>query len=87
MRTWLKRMSISSVIMYVMNENKIRLLGNMVKENLPENCGYAVLVFNFDRSNTLINFVTNADQKDMIRSLKEMAQRLENGEVFLFNQN
>jgi hypothetical protein len=54
---------------------------------IPENCGYAVLVFNFDQRNTLVNFVTNGDHDDMIRSLKEMAQRLENKEVFVFNHN
>lgn len=70
-----------------MNERKIRSLGKVVKNMIPENCGYAVLVFNFDQRNTLVNFVTNADHDDMIRSLKEMAQRLENGEVFVFNSN
>jgi hypothetical protein len=70
-----------------MTENEMRSIGSNVKEMIPKNCGYAVLVFHFDQRNTLVNFVTNGNHDDMIRSLKEMAQRLENGEVFVFNHN
>ena len=67
-------------------ERKIRHIGKTVKEMIPENCGYAVFIFTFDKPG-LCNYVSNGSQEQMINAISEIKRRSESGEVFKFNQN
>ena len=50
-----------------------RVVGNMV----PQGWGFTVLCFSFGE-NGFMNYVSNANRQDMIKSLREMVEKLEN---------
>lgn len=48
-----------------------------VKKEIPEGYGFMILVFEFNKPG-ISNYISNAQRPDMIKSLRETADRLEN---------
>ena len=60
-------------------EDLMRLLGSAVEHTLKDNVGnkgFALLVFEFHEPG-IANYISNAKREDMIKSLRETADRLE----------
>lgn len=53
-----------------------REVGRLIGSAVPEGYGFAVLVFSFGPGGAT-TYVSNADRADMIRALRECADRLE----------
>lgn len=58
-------------------ETKTAEIGRILGAAVPKGCGFAFLLFNFGE-NGFMNWVSNAQRKDMIAALKEMIHKLEN---------
>lgn len=58
-------------------ERKMQGIAGAVKPMVPEGCGFAVLVFHYGEGG-FMNWVSNAQRADMIKALREMADKLEN---------
>lgn len=56
-------------------------MGKRVAEMLPSDFGFAILVFPLG-SGGESNYISNADRSDMIKALRETANRLENKEDY-----
>lgn len=59
----------------------MRYLGKQLKESLPDKYGYCLLVFPFYNSG-MANYVSTANRADMIKCLREAADRLERKQDF-----
>lgn len=57
------------------DEQKLRLMGDLLSKQF-EGFGFALIVFPFGDSGTS-NYISNAERKDMIKALRETADRLE----------
>lgn len=55
-------------------------IGRAIKEHLPKNVGFVLLMFDFGEDG-FMNYLSNADRKAMIISLKELVRVLEQGEL------
>ncbi len=64
-----------------MSAQAMRNMGDAVKKFLPEDFGFALIVFPFDTPGTS-NYVSNAERTSMITALRETADRLEKKQVF-----
>lgn len=66
----------------------MKTIGMILKEILPENMGFTLLTFNFGDAG-LCNYISDANREDMIKSLRETADRLEfnRGIIQTPNQN
>lgn len=63
-------------------EDLMRLIGQAVDHTLKDNVGHkgwALLVFDFHESG-IANYISNANRQDMIKLLRETADRIENNE-------
>ena len=58
-------------------ERKMQGIAAAVKALVPEGWGFAVLCFSYGE-NGFMNWVSNAQRDDMIKALREMADKLEN---------
>lgn len=56
-------------------ERRVRPILDHIKENVPDGTGFAVLLFRFDGPEA--TYGSNARRKEMIQSLRECADRLE----------
>lgn len=56
-------------------ESSVTPLLHHIKANVPEGCGFALLVFRFDGKEA--TYGSNAQRPDMIKALRETADRLE----------
>lgn len=65
-----------------MSAQAMKKMGEMVKKMLPKEFGYAILVFPFHNPEGVSNYVSNAVREDMIKVLRETADRLEKKEDF-----
>jgi hypothetical protein len=54
------------------------LLGDLLKEMLPENVGFTLLTFINDEAGTC-NYISSANRSDMINGLRKTADRLASG--------
>lgn len=57
---------------------QMRNMGDALIEALPEGVGFALLVFATNEPG-LCNYISNAKREDMIKALRETADRLEQG--------
>lgn len=56
----------------------MRALGDAIKAVIPENFGFALVIFPFSKPGTA-NYISNARREDMIKALREKADILEKG--------
>lgn len=56
-------------------EQKMQSLARVIAGSIPQGCGFALLVFAFEGPEA--SYVSNANRSDMIRALRECADRLE----------
>ena len=54
----------------------MQALGGVIKDVLPKDMGFALLVFNFDAPG-IGNYISNGSRENMITSLRETASILE----------
>lgn len=59
--------------------NGMRLLADLLKELLPKEWGFVLLTYPFGGVKGLANYVSNAQRQDIIKFLRETANRLEKG--------
>lgn len=59
--------------------NGMRELGTILKNTLPKNSCFVLLVAPFGGEKGLANYISNANRKDIINFLRETATRLERG--------
>lgn len=58
-------------------ERKMQSIARVVGNMVPQGWGFAVLCFSFGE-NGFMNWVSNAQRQDMIKALRECADKLEN---------
>lgn len=68
-----------------MNESVINFIAGQIEEILtrffgPKKIGFALILFKFGQSG-LGNYVSNARREDVIKSLRETADRIEKNEI------
>jgi len=56
--------------------NIARGIGRSIGHDLPKGIGFALLVFEFG-TNGLLTWISNAQRADMVKSLRECADKLE----------
>ena len=54
-----------------------RGINGSLHDFLGDGFGFALIVFKFNANPTDANFISNADREDMIRTLRETADRIE----------
>jgi len=69
-----------------MSKNAMQEMANRVKELLPKDLGFTILVFPFNEPG-VSNYISNANRSDMIKALRETAERLEKKEDFITPEN
>ena len=60
-------------------------MADYVGEMLPKDMGFAILVFPFNSGTS--NYISNAQRPDMIKALRETANRLEKDQIFPTNKD
>lgn len=60
-------------------EEKMREAGRAIESIMPKGLGFALVVFDF-KNPGIGNYISNAQRPDMVKSLRETANRLENNE-------
>lgn len=58
-------------------KSKMQNIARKVKEELPEGFGFVVLAFKFNEKGEMI-YVSNANRKDVVKSMKEFIEKTEN---------
>jgi len=61
-------------------------MAKKVKSMLPKDFGFTILVFPFNEPG-VSNYISNANRVDMIKSLREAADRLEHNQDFKTPEN
>ena len=69
-----------------MSKIAMQKMGEAVKKMLPKEFGFTILVFPFGNPG-VSNYISNANRKDMIKSLREAADRLEKKQDFETPEN
>ncbi len=64
-----------------MSKEVMKKLGDIIGEKIPKEFGFALLVFPF-HSPGISNYISNAQRDDMIKALRETADRLEKRQDF-----
>lgn len=59
----------------------MRDIAYTVQRNLPDGVGFALLVYE-NNAPGLSNYISTSDCKDMIKALRECADKLEKGDTF-----
>lgn len=58
----------------IANEN-LQKIAKFAKENLPENFGFVVLAFDFNKRGDML-YVSNADRNDVAKAMKEFTEKV-----------
>ncbi len=61
---------------FIEEEEHLTLIGEVLQKEFPGK-GFALLVFQFNEPD-VCNYVSNAKREDMVKALRESANRLEN---------
>ncbi len=69
-----------------MSAKAMNKMADKVKAMIPKEFGFTILVFPFNNPGTA-NYVSNAQRPDMIKALRETADRLEKKEDFTTPEN
>jgi len=64
----------------------MKLIGGLLKEMLPAEIGFTLLTFNYGEAG-LCNYLSSANREDMIKGLRETADRLEGGKGIIATPN
>ena len=64
-----------------MSKEAMKKMGEGIQKMLPKDMGYALLVFPFHNAG-VSNYISNAQRDDMIKVLRETADRLEKNQTF-----
>lgn len=67
-----------------MSNELMKEMGIAIEDSIPRGFGYALLVFPF-RVPGITNYISNAKRADMIKELREAADRLERNQYFKTN--
>jgi hypothetical protein len=70
----------------VPDQEGMRLIGQLLKEMLPAGIGFTLLTFNYGEAG-LCNYLSSAHRDDMIKGLRETADRLEGGKGLIATPN
>lgn len=65
---------------------KMRMMGKGISKGLPEGWGFALIVFPFFDPG-ISNYISNGTREDMIKALRETADRLEKRQDFPTPEN
>lgn len=60
-------------------EQQCREIGEVIAENIPRNCGFMLMVFEYGEGGWM-TYMSNAKRADMVRVLQEWIDRV-NGEA------
>lgn len=60
---------------------QMRSLGQAIKEVLPKELAFALLVFPIGEPG-IANYISNANREDMIKAIEETVERLKKGQTF-----
>lgn len=69
-----------------MSKEAMGKMAESVQKMLPKDFGFMILVFPFDNPG-VSNYISNAQREDMVKALREAANRLENKEDFETPEN
>lgn len=69
-----------------MSKQAMKKMADKVKKMLPKDFGFTILVFPFNNPG-ISNYISNANRKDMIKAMREVADRLESKQDFETSQN
>lgn len=69
-----------------MSSLKMQEMANKVLALLPKGFGFIILVFPFYKKNGVSNYISNANRSDMIKALREAADKLENKQDFEYTK-
>jgi len=69
-----------------MSKIAMQEMANRVKSMLPEDFGFAIIVFPFNDLG-ISNYISNANRSDMIKTLRETADRIEKNQTFETPEN
>lgn len=64
-----------------MSKEAMKNFGEYIGKRLPKDIGFCVLVFPFKQPG-VSNYISNAQSEDMIKALREAADKLEKNQVF-----
>lgn len=66
----------------MVTSNLMSKMGGEITKQLPKNTGFALIVFPFGDKNKFSNYISNAQRADMIKALRETANRLDHKQDF-----
>lgn len=69
-----------------MSAKAMRKMASRVKKLLPSDFGFAIVVFKFHEPGES-NYISNAQRPDMIKALRETADRLERNQDYKTPEN
>jgi len=61
------------------DEHGMRMLGNILKEVLPSKYGFTLLIFPYEDTDHMANYISSAHRDDMLKFLEETLNRLKGG--------
>lgn len=64
----------------------MKMIASLLQELLPEDMGFTLLTFNYGEAG-LCNYISSAIREDMIKGLRETADRLESGNGIIRTPN
>lgn len=62
--------------------DQMRKLGDIINNNIPKGLGFCILTFETGESDVPSNYLSNCERSDMIKALRETAERLEKNSDF-----
>lgn len=69
-----------------MSKQAMKKMAESVEKMLPKDFGFTILVFPFNNPG-VSNYISNANRNDMIKAMREAADRLESKQDFETPQN
>lgn len=65
-----------------MSKLAMQQMAKKVKKLLPKEFGFAIIVFPFHRKSGETNYISNAQRSDMVKALRETADRIEKNQTY-----
>lgn len=69
-----------------MSKQAMKKMAESVKKMLPKDFGFTIIVFPF-KNTGVSNYISNANRSDMIKALRETADRIEKNQDFKTPEN
>lgn len=64
-----------------MSKEVMKKMGEYVQKLLPKDFGFALIVYKFKEAG-VSNYISNGERSDMIKALREIADRLDKNQTF-----